>query len=128
MTYEIKREDWNRFFDALSKRRYEWRTEIEVLSPTLGDQILNMSLPFNGVTVEGSGEQVKLEISVGESTGEHQSHNIVNPVRVAYLASETHGDVIDIEEADGTKTLIRFNEPSELLVGFAAVEVIAAAA
>jgi hypothetical protein len=128
MTYEINREDWNRFFDSLSKRRYEWRTEVEVLSPTLGDQTLNISLPFNGVTIEGSGEETRLEISVGDSTGEHQTHNIINPSRVAYLSSETHGDVIDIEEADGTKTLIRFNEPSQLLVGFAAVEVLAATA
>jgi hypothetical protein len=128
MTYEINREDWNRFFDSLSKRRYEWRTEVEVLSPTLGDQTLNAALPFNGITVEGSGENTMLDISVGDVTGQHQSHTIRNPVRVEFLASETRGDVIDIEEADGTKTLIRFNEPSELLVGFAAVEVMAATA
>jgi Family of unknown function (DUF5335) len=128
MTYEINREDWNRFFDSLSKRRFEWRTEVELLSPTLGDQTLNAALPFNGITVEGSGENTLLDISVGDVTGLHQSHTIKNPVRVEFLASETRGDVIDIEEADGTKTLIRFNEPSELLVGFAAVEVMAAAA
>lgn len=128
MTYEIKREDWNRFFDSLSKRRFEWRTEVEVLSPTLGDQTLNTALPFNGITVEGSGENTMLDISVGDVTGKHQSHTIKNPVHVEFLASETRGDVIDIEEADGTKTLIRFNEPSELLVGFAAVEVMATAA
>lgn len=130
MTYEIEREEWSRFFDTLSKRRYEWTTEIEVLSPTLGDQTLNLKLPFNGITVEGSGEQTSLDISVGETTGRHQSHTILNPTRVAYLASEDNlNDVIDIEEADGTKTLISFVEPADLIVGFAAaVEITAAAA
>lgn len=128
MTYEIMREEWNRFFDTLSRRRFEWKTEIEVLSPSLGDQTLNIALPFNGITVEGSAENKILEISVGGTNGEHQSHTIENPVRVAFLTSETRGDVIDIEEANGTKTLIRFNEPSELLVGFAAVKVMTATA
>jgi hypothetical protein len=130
MTYEIKREEWNRFFDTLSKRRFEWKTEIEVLSPTLGDQTLNISLPFNGITLEGRGEQTRLDVSVGEMGGPHQSHTIVNPTRVAFLTrADRGGDVIDIEEADGTKTLIRFVEPSDLIVGFAAaVEVVAAAA
>jgi hypothetical protein len=124
MTYEIEREEWNAFFDALSKRRFEWKTEIEVLSPTIGDQTLNITLPFNGITVEGSGERTTLNISVGETTGQHQSHNILNPTRVVYLPSaEKRSDVIDIEESDGTKTLIRFVEPSDLIVGFAAVAV-----
>lgn len=129
MTYEINREEWNAFFDALSKRRFEWQTEVEVLSPTIGDQTLNITLPFNGITVEGSGDRTTLNISVGETTGQHQSHNILNPTRVAYLPSaEKRSDVIDIEEADGTKTLIRFIEPSDLIVGFAAVAVTSAVA
>jgi len=129
MTYEINRDEWNAFFDALSKRRFEWKTEVEVLSPTIGDQTLNITLPFNGITVEESGERTTLNISVGETTGQHQSHNILNPTRVAYLPSaEKRSDVIDIEEADGTKTLIRFIEPSDLIVGFAAVAVTSAVA
>ena len=123
MSYEIKQEEWKRFFDTLSKRRYEWKTEIEVLSPNIGDQTLNVALPFNGITLEESGKQTTLDISVGENTEQHQTHIIVNPTRVAFLASDgDRGDVVDIEESDGTKTLMRFVEPIDLLVGFTRIE------
>ncbi|MBK9527137.1 MAG: DUF5335 family protein [Acidobacteria bacterium] len=126
MSYELKREDWKKFFDILSKRRFEWKTEIEVLSPTLGDQILNISLPFNGITVEEVDGTSTLVLSVGETTDQHQTHTILNPVRVAFLASENdRGDVVAVEEADGTKTLIRFVEPIDLLVGFTTIEMVA---
>lgn len=123
MKSELKKEDWGRFFDTLSKRRFEWRTEIEVVGENVGDQTLSEGLPLNGITVETIDGRTSVDISVGASTGHHQTHNISNPVRVAFLAGDNFsGDVVDIEEADGTKTLIRFIEPMGLLVGFAEYE------
>lgn len=124
MNYEIKKENWAHFFDTLGKRRFEWKTKIEVLSSEIGDQVLADGLPLNGFTVETKGDQMLIDISVGEKTDAHQTHNIRNPVKVAYLpADDQHGDVIDIEEADGTKTLITFIEPMGILVGFTYVEI-----
>ena len=126
MSYELKRDDWNKFFDTLSKRRFEWKSEIEVLSPTLGDQTLNISLPFNGITLEELDRTTAVVISVGETTDQHQTHTILDPVRVAFLPSkDDRGDVVAVEEADGTKTLIRFVEPIDLLVGFTTIEMTA---
>jgi hypothetical protein len=120
MNIEIKREDWNKFFDSLSKRRYEWMIEIEVISPDSGDQILSNGLPLNGITLETSGDKTSVDISVGENAEHHQTHTIVDPMRVAFLPDEgEHPDVLDIEEANGTKTLIKFTEPMSVLVGFA---------
>ena len=129
MNFELKREDWERFFENLSKRRYEWITEVEVLSTQLGDQTLSNGLPLNGITVETVHDQVSIDISVGQTSGNHQTHTIKNPIRVAFLAGDdVHGDVVDIEELDGTKTLIRFTEPMGILVGFAEYDVITASA
>lgn len=128
MNFEIKKEDWANFFESLSKRRYEWITKVEVLNSEMGDQVLTDGLPLNGVTLETNGERISIDISVGENTDAHQTHNILNPVRVAFLAAEAnHGDVIDIEEADGTKTLITFIEPMGVLVGYTKVEMVATA-
>ena len=52
MNYEINRGDWAGFFESLSKRRYEWKTRVEVLNSEMGDQTLTEGLPLNGVTVE----------------------------------------------------------------------------
>ena len=127
MNFEIKKENWTNFFDALSKRRYEWKTRIEILNPEIGDQVLSDGLRLNGITAEANGDRISIEILVGADTDAHQTHNIENPKRVAFLAAaDNHGDVIDIEEHDGTKTLITFVEPMGLLIGFIEAEVAAA--
>lgn len=129
MNFEIQKDKWSKFFDSLSKRRFEWKTEVEVLNSRIGDQTLSISLPLNGVTVENIGEGVTIDISVGDPTGSHQTHNIKDPTRIAFLLAEaSRGDVVAIEEADGTKTLIRFVEPARLLLGFTEIEIVAAAA
>lgn len=128
MNYEIKRADWGTFFNNLSKRRYEWVTEVEVLSPGSGNQTLSNGLPFNGITLEPAGDHSSIEISVGETIGHHQTHTIKDPTRVAFLpGDDTHSDVVDIEEADGTRTLIRFTQPMGVLVGMAQYEMVLAA-
>lgn len=129
MNFELKKEDWGIFFDNLSKRRYEWMTEVEVLNPDAGDQILSNGLPLNGITVETVGDHTSIDLSVGQTAGHHQTHTIKDPTRVAFLAGDdAHGDVVDIEEADGTKTLIRLIEPMGVLVGIAEYEMVLAAA
>ena len=125
MNFELKKEDWRTFFDNLSKRRYEWMTEVEILDPNAGDQILSNGLPFNGISIETAAGHSSIDISVGETAGHHQTHTIKDPTRVAFLDGDaTHGDVVDIEEADGTKTLIRLIEPMGLLVGIAEYEMV----
>ncbi len=129
MNFEIKKENWGQFFDNLSKRRFEWMTEVEVNNAEVGHQVLSNGLPFNGITVETAGDSVSIELSMGETAGHHQSHTINDPTKVAFLAGDaTHGDVIDIEEADGTKTLIRFTEPMGVLVGITGYEMVLTAA
>lgn len=119
MNFEINRENWESFFEDLTKRRYEWKTKIEILKNELGDQVLTDGLPLNGITVETKGDLSSIDISVGEGIESHQTHNIQNPTRVAFLASAgDHGDVVDIEEEDGTKTLITFVEPMSIISGY----------
>ncbi|MEO6334584.1 MAG: DUF5335 family protein [Pyrinomonadaceae bacterium] len=129
MNFEIKKESWSNFFDSLSRRRFEWITKVEVLKGDIGDQILTDGLPLNGITVEVRGDRTTIDISVGENTDAHQTHNIENPARVAFLAADDdHGDVINIEEDDGTKTLITFIEPMSIIAGYAEGETVASAA
>jgi hypothetical protein len=124
MNFEIKKENWADFFESLSKRRFEWKTRIEVLSPEMGDQTLTDGLPLNGITVETKGDRTSFDISVGENSDFHQTHTINGPSRVAFLAADgTHGDVIDIEEENGTKTLITFIEPMGILIGYMEAEI-----
>lgn len=126
MNTEIQINKWSEFFETLSKRRFEWKTSVEVLGPDLGDQMLSDGLPFNGITMEKR-EIPAISISVGENPDAHQTHRISEPTKVAFLeADNSHGDIVEIEEKNGTKTLITFIEPRGILIGFAEFEGVAA--
>lgn len=126
MDTEIKAEKWSDFFEILSKRRYEWTTSVEVLSPEIGDQILSDGLSFNGITME-KGEDPAINISLGEAPEAHQNHRIAEPTKVVFLeADKSHGNILEIEQKDGSKTLVTFVEPKGIIVDFPEFEGVAA--
>lgn len=128
MTLDIPREKWAQFFSDLSKRRFGWTTKIEVMNDSIGDQILSENLPLNGITSEQTGDETTIEIAVGENTT-HQSHTIVNPGKVAFFGdNERAGGFVEIEEANGTKTLVHIIEPMPVMVSYSEYEVFSTAA
>ena len=125
----IRKPDWTGFFGSLSKRRFEWLTKVEVLKSDLGDQVLTEGLPFNGITVEKRGVNITIDISVGENTDAFFTHLIKDPASVEFVAAfGSHGDIVNIEETDGTKTLIQFIEPMGIVVGYTEIESISVTA
>jgi hypothetical protein len=117
MNYEIKKGEWGSFLVDLSRRRYEWKTCAEVLRPDFGDEPLCDGLPFSGITLEHADDGDTLVMSFGEYSDSHLTHCIGNPTRMAFLEAPNGEEVLDIEEADGTKTLVRFIEPMRMSVG-----------
>jgi hypothetical protein len=120
MTNEIPRHSWKMFFDDLTKRRFDWKTKIEIFNDEIGNQILDQGLPFAGITCENRGDEVSVEIFVGTDDDHHQTHTIKNPTKIAYLGEEEKpGGIVEIEEADGTKTLVHIVQPMPLVVSYA---------
>lgn len=127
MTYDIPRQEWSSFFDDLSKRRFEWQTKIEVISETIGDQILDEGLSLNGITAEERDDECLIEILVGHDKDHHQTHNIANPSKIRYLADEENpSGIIEIEEDDGTKTLVYIIQPMPLVIKYVGTKEITA--
>ena len=127
MTLNLPKEKWVQFFDDLSKRRFGWTTKIEVMNESIGDQVLSENLPLNGITVEQTGDETTIEIAVGSNTT-HQAHNIVNPSKVAFLGDdEKAGGVVEIEEENGTKTLVHIIEPMPVIVSYSEYEIFSTA-
>lgn len=119
MTHDVPRQEWKDFFDDLSKRRFEWQTKIEVIKESIGDQILDQGLSLNGITVEEREDETTVGIIVGHDTGHHQTHNILNPTKVRYLAdAEKPSGIVEIEEMDGTKTLVYIIQPQPIVLKF----------
>ena len=83
-------------------------------------------LPFNGLTFDEKGGKATIELSIGSGTDNHQTHNIIEPIRVAF---EPNGrgpaGTLDIEDISGTKTLINFIQPMPVLMRYASAEIVA---
>lgn len=121
MTLKIPRDEWGNFLDDLTKRRFEWKTNLEVMNPDIGDQTLSDGLPLTGVTFEAKGDKPVIEILLGRNADQHQAHSILDPEALAFLPNEKdHGGILEIEEADGTKTLVRILEPMPIKTGYGA--------
>jgi len=119
MTQEIPRQEWKKFFDDLTKKRYEWQTRIEVFSEDIGNQVLDEGLPLRGITAEQRKDDNVIEIIVGQDSRHHQTHNIINPTKIAYLSEKDKlSGIVEIEEMDGTKTLIHIVEPMPLVFDY----------
>ena len=121
MTLRIPKAEWGAFFDDLTKRRFEWKTNLEVIDREMGDQTLSDGLPLKGITVERRSGGTVIEILVGKDAEHHQTHNIFEAETVAFLPNEKDaGGILEIEEVDGTKTLIRLLEPAPIEEGYGA--------
>lgn len=128
MTLEIPKQEWEKFFDDLSRRRFEWLSKIEVFQENIGSQVLAEGLPLVGITAEAQDGNFLIEISVGEETGNHLTHTIQNPAKIAFLSDEKNiGGIVELEEENGTKTLVNIIEPMPFLISYEQYEFVSTA-
>ena len=129
MTREIPREQWKEFFDELSRNLDGWETKVQIVNNDVGAQMLSEGLPFHGLTVEADATgELAIELSVGNGTGEHQTHTVSTPFKVSFEgAGVGPGGVLDIEDAAGTKMLITLVQPFPVLLEYTTTEMIAVA-
>jgi hypothetical protein len=128
MTSEILKQEWKGFFNAISKNYAEWETGVEILKDDIGAQLLSEGLPLTGFTFEekAGGGQSSIELMLGEESGVHQTHTIINPQKVFFKESErVPGGTIEIEDESGAKTLVRLVQPIAVLVAYEETQIMA---
>lgn len=112
-TEVINRPDWAEFLDGLSSRYMGWESTIEVLSDEMGAQYLSKGLPFRGLTYENTDNGGAIEIAAGTSSGDHQTHTVLDPqVLVFERETENGPGTLDIEDIGGNKILVSFTKPA----------------
>lgn len=125
MTTVVHEENWKEFFDRISREKLDWETSVQVLSDESGAQILSAGLPLAGITFDEKDNERKIEIIVGSGAENHQTHNVFDPKFVAFEKTEGKSEsTLDIEDAKGAKTLIRFTQPLPAAVEYAETETI----
>jgi uncharacterized protein DUF5335 len=120
-TQEIPREEWRAFLDRFSRQHEGWLATLEVFDPDMGAQEEAHELPLEGISITSKdGESPQVAISLGKTSEDHVTHTIADPTRV-WLEQTPAGAnaALEIESADGTKTLLRFRSalPPEMVDG-----------
>jgi len=111
-TYEIPREEWPMAVTAFGEERRRWLVSLEVLGPDVGVQPEVHDLPLEGLSAEPAEKGGIISIFVERSPTDHLTHTITNPSRIRVEESDNRTDAMEIEAADGTKTIVTFMPPS----------------
>jgi Family of unknown function (DUF5335) len=112
-TQEIPKSEWRQFFDRFSRQHEGWLATLEVLGPDVGAQEAGQELPLAGVSLSSGGDETEsISIDLGTRPDDHVSYAISEPTAVWLEQTEEGANAaLEIEVADGTKTLLRFRSP-----------------
>lgn len=107
-TREIPRDAWDTFFSRFSDDHETQFVAVEVLGNAIGAQVEGRTLLLSGVSrADASGDS--LALTFDSVDGEHLTHMVSKPTHVwIQQAADTTDEALEIESADGTRTLLRF--------------------
>jgi hypothetical protein len=113
MVGEIERGEWQNYLQEFSKRNTGRTARLEVIGEEIGAQPEAEKLPLEGVTFETKGPQAStVEIMLGTpgaSEMRHLTHTVSQVERIfPKLGPDGREEALDIESADGTRTLLVF--------------------
>lgn len=109
-TREIPRTEWNDFFSRFSDQHDDEAIEVEMIGSEIGAQIEGRGLRLRGISPARNVRESDLALELDSVDGKHLTHMIPRPTHVWLLqAPDKTDEALEIESADGTKTLVRFS-------------------
>jgi hypothetical protein len=105
-TRKLDKAQWGGFLDHMSKLLEGKRTEVEVASLNLGDQIEAEWAPIIGVTYDPKDDLIDVEL-------EGLDHMIHKP-RELYVENGIGVASLGIVDADGARQIVKFKDPMML--------------
>jgi len=104
---QVDRSGWSVFFDTFTKSLPGKRAEVEVASLELGDQIQAQWTPLIGMTYDHRNDLIEVAL-------DGVDHLIRGPQEV-YVDFDVGGIIaVEIIDADGTRQIIKLNDPLAL--------------
>ncbi len=102
-TRKLDKEQWETFFDHVSKTLEGKQAEIKVASLSLGDQVQAEWLPLYGIVYDPKDDL--MEVTLGDL-----DHMIAKPSEV-YVEEGTMGlESLEIIDADGIKHIVKLRD------------------
>ena len=107
-TAEIPREGWEKFFIRFSQDHETQFVAVEVMGPDIGAQVEGRSLLLSGISPADENKE-SIALMFDSLDGEHLTHLVNKPTHVwVQRAPDNTDEALEIEAADGTRTLVRF--------------------
>ena len=106
-TKEIPRAGWNDFFSAFSQQHELDLVDVEIMGGEIGAQIGGQSLLLGGISTAADDADA-VALSFDSLNGEHLTHMVNRPTHVWLERAADTDHALQIQAADGTKTLLRF--------------------
>ena len=108
-TVEIPRETWVEQLNEFTAIHEGWLVSLDVLGPEIGAQPEIINLPLLGVSADRADHDRAIAVSVMLSATEHFTHTIHGVTRINIERADDGADAeLEIESADGTRTILRF--------------------
>jgi hypothetical protein len=104
MARKLEKQQWQKFFDRVSKALIGKRAEIEIGSLALGDQIAAEWLPLIGLTYDPKNDQIEVAL-------ENLDHLISRPREVYFEENPGQLSSLAIIDSEGAKQIIRLKDP-----------------
>ena len=107
-TREVPREAWGKFFTRFSEDHDTQFVALEVMGADIGAQVEGRSLLLSGISPSDDDIEA-LALSFDSVNGDHLTHMVSKPTHVwVQRAVDNTDESLEIESADGTRTLLRF--------------------
>jgi hypothetical protein len=111
-TYAIPASEWRAALDRFSLTHHGWPVTIEIVSPMTGAQPEVIELPLSGISLSAVNDDPAIAVTMSRRAPEHITH-VVEHVRRINVDHEAGEDSeIEVEAADGTRTVLRFLKPT----------------
>jgi hypothetical protein len=107
----IARENWEAYFDTVTKVLEGREVEIEVAGLEFGDQIQAEWLPLNGLSYDRKADAFYVYV---ESIDRDLGHAIVHPREIFVRQGAGGLEQVVVSDSDGDKHIIRLRQPLEL--------------
>jgi 3-dehydroquinate synthase class II len=112
-TWEIPRGEWQAYFDDLSRRLETTVASIEVMGAEIGAQVEAERGILRGVTYDDGDDIVVIALDTEGDAPEELERTISEPQKI-YVDDENAATVLDIEDSEGNKTLVRMAPAPQL--------------
>jgi hypothetical protein len=111
-TDEIPRNAWVRSLNEFTSAHEGWLVSLDVLGAELGAQPEIDKMPLLGISADRADDDGTVAVSVARSASAHYTRIIEGVTRIYIQRTDDAAEAaLQIESADGTKTIVRVRAP-----------------